>query len=735
MKAKVFLSCCILLTYLKLQAQTLLFPTTGYKTVAVCSGILYDDGGPDGMASTVVNGQLVLKPSSDSSVVQLTFEEFDLGVDASLPNQLDKVSVFDGQGSGSPLLGTFYAGQPKPTVFKANNINGTLTVVYSANRPNSTVKFAGFKASVSCAKRVFKPNINFIGSFGTSVPINVAKGSSIRYECPIENSGNDKAKNVSRRFYLSIDATYSNDDLFLKEDIFGEILPNNYVDYQSHWLTIPNWTSNGEYSIVCIVDYKNEIDEFVETDNSRSQKIVVQNNNFSLAVGSYLRSTPTVSHLLKGTNIKIEYEIQNLGNADMKNIVLRYYLSTNSSLEFSDMIVGQGIDSIYAGESYKSIRDTLFIPNSVANQQYYLFVWADATSKFSESNENDNILARSVTVSPEYVDFRTWFGGVIPQYPDTLTKGFSYYNSVQVLNDGNVNATNVEITYALSKDTVLDANDFKLLSKTFNIDKEWYIHTGAKLQLPYDATLPAGNYFLLMVVDPANKLQEPNENNNKKIFEVYVKSDYVYPVVSRGSSWVLQRSDTVRTCTGIVSFAGEFGFTIDYIDDLVVRSPDGGPIKLGFSKVYLNSTDSLFVFVDGILKRIYVNGEEPGEIVAPKGELKLALHLKLGNSYPPAKAKGFVATMACTDVLTGVQDLQALPETDGIGPNPVETKLYVRNAAYNSYQIMNAQGELVRIGSFEKDHSVNVEDLLKGVYILYLSHSDTKQMRAVKFVR
>ncbi len=113
-------------------------PTTGNNSYTVCSGVLYDSGGPSGNYSNNSNGYTVLNPSNPGNMVQVNgFSDGD--------NCCDFIRIYNGAGLGGNLL---WAGNPSIGVIPSiTSTAGPLTIEFTSN--GSTVG-SGFSLDINC---------------------------------------------------------------------------------------------------------------------------------------------------------------------------------------------------------------------------------------------------------------------------------------------------------------------------------------------------------------------------------------------------------------------------------------------------------------------------------------------------------------------------------------------------------------------------------------------------------
>lgn len=99
-------------------------------TIAVCTGILYDSGGPNGLYDNNQNITTVINPGG---VITLTF----FGIFNIEPG-LDFLTIYDGPDTSSPLIGVFSGVTPPPVL---TAYSGSVTLVFTSD--NSAI-YAGF---------------------------------------------------------------------------------------------------------------------------------------------------------------------------------------------------------------------------------------------------------------------------------------------------------------------------------------------------------------------------------------------------------------------------------------------------------------------------------------------------------------------------------------------------------------------------------------------------------------
>ncbi len=149
-------------------------PTSGVNSYSVCSGTLYDSGGPFGNYSDDSNGYTVLNPSNPGSLMQI-------GGTFTGQNCCDFLNIFNGVGLGGNLLWSGNASVGSvPTI---TSTSGPLTVQFLSN---GSVVGTGFALDINCLQTSScTPTIFISSSQGTSICV----GQEVVYSASINNGG------------------------------------------------------------------------------------------------------------------------------------------------------------------------------------------------------------------------------------------------------------------------------------------------------------------------------------------------------------------------------------------------------------------------------------------------------------------------------------------------------------------------------------------------------------------
>ena len=129
--------------------------TMSNGSINSCTGVFYDSGGAVGNYQNGEIDTLTITPSIPNTYLQIVFNSFDL-------ENLDSISVYNGNNVLSPLMGTFSA---NPSAITSSASDGSLTFVFkSANSKTSS----GWEGIIGC---ITPPSNNIVCS-PKIIPVN-----------------------------------------------------------------------------------------------------------------------------------------------------------------------------------------------------------------------------------------------------------------------------------------------------------------------------------------------------------------------------------------------------------------------------------------------------------------------------------------------------------------------------------------------------------------------------------
>ncbi len=187
-----------------------------------------------------------------------------------------------------------------------------------------------------------------------------------------------------------------------------------------------------------------------------------------------------------------------------------YYLSSNSSLGSSDILLDDDLSTLHAGDTRDGESATLVIPSNTSEGTYYILFVADYKNEFDESDEGNNVEYKQITVtgSPD----------LIVQSPSvsdsTLTPGQSFTASATVMNLGAATLSGTPLRYYLSDNMMISTDDVEL-------NRDWIppLSTGATSSQsdPVIAPSTSGTYYIGACVDPVTDESDIGNNCSSSV--------------------------------------------------------------------------------------------------------------------------------------------------------------------------------------------------------------------------
>lgn len=331
-----------------------------------------------------------------------------------------------------------------------------------------------------------------------------AGGTSSAYAY-INNVGNQVAASSNLGYYLSTNTTFDAADVLLSTST-GTSLAAGGSSYRTATLTVPSNTASGNYYVLFVADPANAVTESNETNNVGYQQLTVYAPTIDLSLSSaYL----TPSQTSPGGTVSASVYEYNSGNANAGSHRVGYYLSSNTTLDASDVLVGSSPVSTVTANYSVNLNATLTIPTTTATGNYYILYVADDLGQIAETNENNNLTYQSLQVVAPGIDLT-----ITNAYTSSSTSaGNSLSASCYLNNLGTLTTSAATVGYYLSTNTVFDASDVLLASNpATTVTAGGSVYRSATLTIPTNTA--AGYYYVLFVADPGNSVTETNENNN-----------------------------------------------------------------------------------------------------------------------------------------------------------------------------------------------------------------------------
>ena len=359
--------------------------------------------------------------------------------------------------------------------------------------------------------------------YGFSAPGSAAAGSQMDVSVTTRNQGTGTSNESTTRFYISANGVVDPSDTRLNEFVSVPSLAPGTSSTGSATLVLPANLATGVHYLLAKADADDVIFESQENNNVYLR---------TLSVGPDLVvSTLTVPSIAgSGTTISADYVVRNQGAAQAAASTVRFFWSTNWSLDAADTPLAQvNLGPIAAGVNAAG-QASLTIPGGLGTGTYYIIAEADSFKAVTESSEGNNTAAGTVRVGGDLVVSAF-------EAPAAGGVGVPFTIGDTTKNTG-ANAIGASVTYFyLSADAALTATDTLIGTRQVEALGPGQASAGTT-----SATIPtgmaAGYYYLFAKADGPNLVSETEESNNGAIRSFGVGPDLVVTITS--TPWPIQ---------------------------------------------------------------------------------------------------------------------------------------------------------------------------------------------------
>ncbi|MBX0291189.1 T9SS type A sorting domain-containing protein [Hymenobacter sp. HSC-4F20] len=535
------------------------------------------------------------------------------------------------------------------TNLPANTNPGNYYILFVADYQSIVAESNETNNVTAVALSVVPPSLDLTVSQAQLSQTTALAGSFINYSSYVYNQGNTAAPVSGQGVYLSTDATFSANDVQLTTNQIPSLNEaQSYYTYGS--FTLPSPLTSGTYYVLFVADYQNTVSETNEANNVRAVALQVVLPTIDLSIQQpYLN----VSSAATGNTFTASSYISNTGNAPAASSTVGYYLSTNTVLDASDVLLGNSPGGNLSGTTSGSRYASLTVPNGTAVGTYYVLFAADYLDQVSETNETNNVASVQLRVVQAGVDLVVSQNSLsrLVAAPNSSLSAYS-----NITNQGTTAAASSSVGFYLSTDATLSTNDVLLGSSIGGyLSANDYGNRSALITVPSATT--AGTYYVLFVADHQNAVAETNETNNVAATTLTVTAPFNGILVPQSGS------NTVTTCSGTVYDNGGTGNYADYSNGTLTINPGtvGGRVQLAFSYLNVETCCDRLIIYDGPNTSSPVLGyynSYPGTVIAsntainPTGALTLSFYSD--GSYT---TDGFEAAISCVGGTTGPVDL------------------------------------------------------------------------------
>ncbi|OFW23577.1 MAG: hypothetical protein A3G21_06525 [Acidobacteria bacterium RIFCSPLOWO2_12_FULL_66_21] len=216
-------------------------------------------------------------------------------------------------------------------------------------------------------------------------------GSTIAVGDTTKNQGAAPAGASSTGFYLSPSYTLGSSSVFLGSRSVPP-LGAGAADTGTASVRVPTTVATGSYYVIATADANAVVAEASETNNAGFGALVRIGPDLTVSALSAPFSTAA------GSTTSVNSTVLNQGGGASPASTTRLYLSTNATLDASDLLVGTaGVGPLDSGQS-ASGSTTVTVPAGTAPGYYFLIAVADGDAVVTETLESNNTRLVSVQV-------------------------------------------------------------------------------------------------------------------------------------------------------------------------------------------------------------------------------------------------------------------------------------------------------------------------------------------------
>jgi subtilase family serine protease len=224
-----------------------------------------------------------------------------------------------------------------------------------------------------------------------TAPTRAAAGGTLSVTDTIRNSGSAPAGASVTAFYFSTDLTVDGVDLRAPQTRAVPALLANEVSAGTTTVTVPD-IAPGTWFLLASADDTNAVTETLENNNLKFATVLVGPDLSFLTVNA-----PTTA--LAGASIAVSTTVRNVGAAPIAASIVRFYLSTNTSVDAGDVLLGatQAVPAL-APDGVASATTQVPLPPDMSGS-FYLLMMADGAQAIVEASESNNVAARTLQLN------------------------------------------------------------------------------------------------------------------------------------------------------------------------------------------------------------------------------------------------------------------------------------------------------------------------------------------------
>lgn len=401
----------------------------------------------------------------------------------------------------------------------ANTTGGNYYIMFKADADNE-LNESNENNNVECVSITVSGNgggtQDVFLSDATVDPVGLNPGEFTFLEVSHKYSGSSlvsQLPDIDVEFLLSSDCSIGGDDISLAVRNSSIGVDDDY-DIESAFVEIPMGITPGNYFILFKADKNNEVTESDENNNLVCIPFEIFGTNQDIFLQDVLVWPNSIN---RGGYVHLYANHSYIGDqtiADLPNVDIEYYLSSDCSYSSNDVFLDDDYSSIGIDDIAEPENANVRIPTNTSLGNHFILFRADVNNEVYEINESNNLACVAINVksTANTTDIVVKNARV---NKTTLEAGEAIRLDANHIYSGtNPNSPNVSLgyylstdcTFSVSEDIFLDS-DGSSLNSTAPGDPEF-----ENTAIPVNT--PPGNYFILFVADRNNDVAESNENNN-----------------------------------------------------------------------------------------------------------------------------------------------------------------------------------------------------------------------------
>ena len=192
-----------------------------------------------------------------------------------------------------------------------------------------------------------------------TVPATAAAGEAVAATDTAANTGGGAAAASLTQFYLSANTTWEVSDILLGSRAVPALAADG-TNVASTSLTIPSSTAVGSWYVLAKADANAEVAESFETNNVKASAVMKVGPDLTVS------ALTGPSSAVRGATVVMTTTTTNAGGGSADSSSTSFYLSTNSTLDAADLLLGSRSIAALAGGGSDSGPTSLTIPTTVA---------------------------------------------------------------------------------------------------------------------------------------------------------------------------------------------------------------------------------------------------------------------------------------------------------------------------------------------------------------------------------